>query len=194
MGNGNNNKNTDVNLFQEVSPVLDFFYEIFSSRSELIAQAFAAEMLSLIKAQIAYDELTADSGNDEQDWINSVDKIFDFVTFVITCESHCFLRRVCFAANAQPNFVAFLAETLKVKKPTFEKFRAWLVGIEGLTKGKDKKQLAGLDQDHRFKKGFLRHVSTIVGPLLQHFAACSQPSNPAASAEVKDAGEEQAEE
>jgi hypothetical protein len=78
-------------LLQRVSPVLDFIYEIFSSRSELILQAFVTEMLSLAKKHAAFDQLDAESGSvgggkQKQEWMQYLDRIFDLINFVLSCK------------------------------------------------------------------------------------------------------------
>jgi hypothetical protein len=74
-------------------------------------------------------------------------------------------------------FFFSVAETLKVRKSSFEKFKTWLSGIEVLTKGKDKKQLGELDQEYNYKKGFLVYASGISVSLLPLFAV-AEPQKP----------------
>ena len=68
-----------------------------------------------------------------------------------------------------------------MRKSAFEKFKIWLSGIEVLTKGRDKKQLAELDQEHHYKKGFLSYSSGISVSLLSLFET-AEAENPSESA------------
>ena len=70
-----------------MSSVLDFVYEIFASRPEVIFQAFVHEMFALAKRHAAFDELEAGSEvNGKQEWIHQLDRIFDLISFVLSCK------------------------------------------------------------------------------------------------------------
>jgi len=64
-----------------------------------------------------------------------------------------------------------------------------LSSLESLVKGKSKKQLAGLDVEEGYKKGFLAYVTGISGPLLASLTA-EAPTRHQASAMEEDNQEE----
>ena len=161
-----------------MSPVLDFVYEIFASRPEVIFQAFVNEMFTLAKRHAAFDELEAGG---KQEWIHQLDRIFDLINFVLSCTYLCKRPAACVFMSLTLSYsFLYAAETLRVRKSAFEKFKTWLSGIEVLTKGRDKKQLAELDQEHHYKKGFLSYSSGISLSLLSLFAEAEaeKPSEP----------------
>ena len=63
-------------------------YEIFSSRSEVILQAFVNEMYSLARKHAAFEQLMDEPvGKEKPEWVQDLDRIFDLVNSILEGES-----------------------------------------------------------------------------------------------------------